>query len=188
MGFGANAPAGHFGAVEGRGGGNHCATFNFPGPYLSVVPVALGPVITVFDLGFLDLSGFTPGNTMTFEAAMTFQSPAGWLAFAAQGDAAIYLGGNPAPIGTQSPPHPFSDIGAGLDGGRINIDYQDPGPANATTTVDIGTIASPFPVPAVPSNSVPIKLVLRSNLSIVPAHSYVTNVLSATFKVCDHPF
>jgi hypothetical protein len=191
MGFGANAPAGHFGAVEGSAAPClDCVTFNFPGPYTSTVRDGNdnARILEVMDLGFVDLSCFAPGNNLTFQAFVTFLSPPGWIAFTSQGSAALYLGGNPAAIGTLSPPAPFGDLGAGLDGGNANVSFLDPGPANATTTVNIPP-ASVGVVPAVPSNHVPLKLVLSSiKNTFVPAHSSFTQVLSASFKACDHAF
>jgi hypothetical protein len=160
-----------------------CVQVVFTGPYQSTVPGAGATVFTVFDLKFADLTHFTPGNGMFFFASFTFQSPAGWTA-GKHGFASLYFGGNPAPIGTASPPNPFSDINSGPDGGGFNVLFQDPGPANATTTVTLGPF--PFPlgtVPAVPGNHVPLKLVLGSS-----TNPYTTRVLAATFKTCDHVF
>jgi hypothetical protein len=170
---------------------NHCASFNFNnGPYISTIRSGNdnARILDVMDLAFLDLSCFTPGNPLYFSASITFQTPPGWIQFVSQGSAALYLGGNPAPIGTLSPPAPFGDIGAGADGGFANVSVLDPGPANATPTFNLPPTTVGV-VPAIPSSAVPLKLVLSSlKNTIVPAHSFFTEVLSATFNTCDHLF
>jgi len=179
--------------ASGGCAGGCIAQFNFNnGPYISTIRNGNdnAQILEVIDLGFVDLSCFTPGNNLFFTASITFLSPPNWIAFTAQRNASIYLGGNPAPIGTLSPPAPFGSIGAGIDGGFANVNILDPGPANATTTVNF-----PFPatsvgvVPAVPSNHLPLKLVLSSlKNTFVPAHSSFVEVLEATFNACDHAF
>lgn len=160
-----------------------CTTTDFPGPYQSTLPGSNGRITTILDLGYMDWSCFTPGNDLTWQATVTFESPAGWALFSAQGTAAIYLGGLGI-IGDIDPP---TDITAGADGANVNILLTDPGPAGATTVVVFGPVTVGT-VPATPGNHIPIKLVLSSNKAANPSFSYITKVLSASFKICDHVF
>lgn len=152
-----------------------CAEFTFSnGPYTAPVFGPPGTRYTIVDLASLDLSAFQVAPAYTWEAQITFLSePAvDWQAFRAGG--AMYLGGLASPIGTESPPNPFSDIN-----GSINIQLNDAGPVSTTHTVSFGPITL---LTVTPGPAVPLKLV------IFRGGGKTTTIVSAHFKVCDHVY
>ncbi len=147
---------------------HECFSMTFGnGPYTAPAPGG-SPVLTLVDIDLINLECFGAGPYW-WSGSITFKSPANWTV-PQQGSAAIYLGGDVLAIGATQPPSTIGGAGSG------NILIDDPGPANATTTVSFGPILLSF----VPTANTPAKLVIRGT------SVWTTTVVSAQFDVCDH--